>query len=79
MEIFNYCPYCENPFDADVPHADHIHPVSKGGLSISENMIYICSTCNMKKTNKTLAKFIKENNLDRDNIEKNLEILKKAF
>lgn len=79
MRIINCCPYCEKSFDGDVPHADHIHPVSKGGLSISENMIYICSTCNTKKTNKTLTKFIKDNNLDRDKIDRNLELLKKTF
>lgn len=60
-------------------HADHIYPVSKGGLSTRKNMVYICSTCNMKKSDKTLREFIKENNLDRDKIEKNLELLKKSF
>lgn len=60
-------------------HADHIYPVSKGGLSTRKNMVYICSECNMKKSDKTLREFIKENNLDRDKIEKNLELLKKSF
>jgi 5-methylcytosine-specific restriction endonuclease McrA len=60
-------------------HADHIYPVSKGGLSTRKNMVYICATCNMKKSDKTLREFIKENNLDRDKIEKNLELLKKSF
>ena len=42
-------------------------------------MVYICSACNMKKSDKTLKEFIKENNLDGDAIEKNLELLKKSF
>jgi 5-methylcytosine-specific restriction endonuclease McrA len=80
IKIVKYCPYCGKRFgDSDVPHADHIYPVSKGGLSTSKNMIYICSTCNIKKANKTLREFIIENNLDRDRIEKNLELLKKTF
>jgi len=33
----------------------------------------------MKKSDKTLKEFIKENNLDGDAIEKNLELLKKSF
>jgi 5-methylcytosine-specific restriction endonuclease McrA len=79
MRIFNLCPYCEKPLDDDVPHADHIYPVSQGGLSTRKNMVYICSTCNMKKTNKTLREFIRDNKLDRYKIEKNLELLKKSF
>lgn len=79
IEILGYCPYCEKTFDDDIPHADHIYPVSMGGLSTPANMVYICSKCNSRKANKTLREFIRESNLDRNRIERNLEFLKKTF
>lgn len=45
----NLCPYCEEEFsqEKNKVHADHIHPVDKGGLSTKENMVYICQECNL--------------------------------
>ena len=51
------CPYCFGELDARA-HADHIHPVSKGGLSTTKNMVYACSGCNQLKSNLTLIQFI---------------------
>ncbi len=45
VHILPICPYCGEAL-GDEPHADHIYPVSHGGLSTTENMVFICSTCN---------------------------------
>ena len=45
---------------------DHIHPVSKGGLSTAQNLVFICSDCNRKKSAQTLNQFIMSENLERD-------------
>jgi 5-methylcytosine-specific restriction endonuclease McrA len=65
------CPYCDQPFGKN-PHCDHIHPVSHGGLSTLQNMVYICSSCNMKKKDFTLREFINQNGLNRGQIEEKL-------
>lgn len=65
------CPYCDEPLGLN-PHCDHIHPVSHGGLSTVENMVYICSSCNKKKRDLTLREFIIQNGLNRDHVEKDL-------
>lgn len=72
------CPYC-GELILDTPHADHIYPVSKGGESVTRNMVYVCSSCNLKKKNMTLTMFIKKFSLDRDEIEKRLDELKKDY
>jgi hypothetical protein len=76
--VSDECPYCGNSLGT-VPHADHIYPVAEGGLSTIQNMIYICKSCNMKKSDKTLRQFITENNMDREFIENNLSRLDKKF
>lgn len=57
IKILPYCPYCGDDL-GESPHADHIYPVSKGGLSTKENMVYVCQTCNKRKSDKTLIEFI---------------------
>ncbi len=66
-----YCPYCGEKLLGN-SHADHIYPISKGGLSVPKNMVYVCGTCNIRKGSMTLISFIKKYNLDRDFIENNL-------
>lgn len=73
-----YCPYCGDKL-LDNCHADHIYPISKGGLSVPKNMVYVCRTCNIKKGSLTLTAFIKKYKFDRDYIERNLELLNKEF
>jgi hypothetical protein len=34
---------------------DHVHPESKGGKAVYDNMVTACKTCNAKKDNKTCA------------------------
>lgn len=73
-----FCPYCGCSIDeAPAPHADHIYPVAKGGRSVSRNMVWVCSECNTKKRDLTLATFVRKFGLDRDQIEKRLIALGK--
>ncbi|NMH25302.1 HNH endonuclease [Flavobacterium solisilvae] len=72
------CPYCNNLI-VGFYHADHIYPISKGGLSTERNMIYVCSDCNLKKSDLTLQKFIIKYNLDRNLIESNLQMFNKDY
>lgn len=53
------CPYCGSELGVD-PHLDHIYPVSKGGLSVIENLVWCCSACNTVKSDKGLMQFLKE-------------------
>jgi 5-methylcytosine-specific restriction endonuclease McrA len=41
------CPYCDRELGVN-PHADHIYPVSRGGLSVISNMVFVCQICNQK-------------------------------
>jgi len=78
MIIDPHCPYCGKIIGAD-PHCDHIYPVSKGGLSTPKNMVYICSGCNIKKTDLTLVQFVRKHNLNRRDIEDRLDRLGKDY
>ena len=57
LEITCECPYCGSELGNN-PHADHIYPVSAGGLSTIENMAYCCNQCNIKKRDKGLLDFL---------------------
>lgn len=72
------CPYCGLALTAGT-HLDHIYPVSKGGRSTERNLVHICSTCNSRKTNLTLAQFCIKFSLDRSLIERRLTELNKDF
>jgi 5-methylcytosine-specific restriction endonuclease McrA/adenosyl cobinamide kinase/adenosyl cobinamide phosphate guanylyltransferase len=68
IPIHDLCPYCNKPLSGEDIHLDHIYPVSKGGLSIIENLVYCCSICNSKKSNKGLFQFSKDTGLDYEKI-----------
>lgn len=76
--IFPVCPYCEQSLGLE-PHADHIYPVTLGGLGTKDNMVYVCSKCNQSKGALTLREFVKKKGLDRDRVENNLSFLGKKF
>lgn len=57
------CPYCGEPLGG-TPHLDHIHPVSCGGLSVLENLVWACQRCNGLKSNKTVLEFCEQSSLD---------------
>lgn len=79
LEKLSDCPYCNQILDKKRSHLEHIYPVSKGGKSSSKNLVWICSTCNIKKGNKTLISFIKIHKMNRDSIEFNLDWLEKEY
>ena len=79
LKKMHHCPYCGNDLLIDDAHADHIYPVSKGGLSTTRNMVYICSKCNLRKTDMTLRNFLKKFEIDADRVHHNLEFLGKDF
>jgi len=57
------CPYCEQGI-GETPHADHIYPLAHGGRETESNMIYVCASCNLKKSDNTLLAFCEETGLD---------------
>ena len=73
-----HCPYCSRGLGTQ-PHADHIYPVAKGGLSTIANMVLVCAECNNKKAEHTLRAFIQLYNLDREAVEARLAELGKDF
>ena len=63
ISVPDLCPYCAGPIGNN-PHLDHIYPVSLGGLSIRENLVYCCSECNLQKSNLGLSEFLEKRGLD---------------
>jgi 5-methylcytosine-specific restriction endonuclease McrA len=63
-KIVPCCPYCEGVLGdfsgEDCAELDHIYPVSKGGLSVLGNTVFVCKNCNRLKGNKTLRHFAGE-------------------
>lgn len=78
LERDEMCPYC-GVMLGNSSHADHIYPVSKGGRSITSNMVIVCADCNVKKSNHTLRAFVLKFGLNQDAIEKRLMALGKDF
>ena len=72
-----HCPYCQNEFEIGEVHADHIYPVSKGGLSTKANMVNVCSKCNSKKSDKTLLSFCEDEGLSFKDVCNRLKALNK--
>ncbi|MDD5009463.1 MAG: HNH endonuclease [Syntrophorhabdaceae bacterium] len=78
LSTYKYCPYCGGPLGTE-PHADHIYPIAKGGLSLDSNMVIVCKECNLKKKDMTLGAFMRKYKLDPEKIKQALLILKKDF
>ena len=68
---YGICPYCLGLLGNDAV-ADHIIPISYGGLSVKSNMVLVCKNCNQKKGSLTLREFCSKYNLNRDRIEDTL-------
>ena len=79
LSILDCCPYCAGPLSLNDAHLDHIYPVSKGGQSSAKNLVLVCSSCNMKKSDSTLRQFIEEQELDAGEVHKRLCELSKDF
>jgi 5-methylcytosine-specific restriction endonuclease McrA len=43
------CYYCGGRFDTEALTLDHVIPLSKGGMSVRENIVIACKECNNKK------------------------------
>jgi 5-methylcytosine-specific restriction endonuclease McrA len=43
------CHYCGGRFDIEYLTMDHVIPLSKGGMSVRENIVIACKDCNSKK------------------------------
>ena len=58
VEAYNYrCAYCDVEFEVEnMPHREHVIPISKGGDNTKENVVPACKSCNSKKGNKILDK-----------------------
>lgn len=78
LAVSTECPYCGGVLGGN-PNADHIYPVSLGGLSTLENMVYVCDGCNNKKSDLTLSRFAAKHGFDRSAIEERLQKLDKCF
>ncbi|MDA9289152.1 HNH endonuclease [Alphaproteobacteria bacterium] len=78
-QLVNYprCPYCESELIYENCHVDHIYPANRGGLTISDNMVLICSPCNLSKSADSLRSFAKRNHLNYDKIITRLEVMGK--
>ena len=78
LNTFNRCPYCEEKLSFEQSHVDHIHPVSKGGLSEDDNLVLVCAPCNTAKGKKTLRTFCRDADLNYDVVIARLEMIGKA-
>jgi 5-methylcytosine-specific restriction endonuclease McrA len=72
-----YCPYCNNELSTKGAHADHIHPVTNGGLSTIGNMVFVCGSCNVAKGTLTLRAFIKKMDFVGAEVYERLELMRK--
>lgn len=43
------CHYCQQKFEASELTMDHIVPVARGGLSVKNNVVPACKSCNQNK------------------------------
>lgn len=73
------CPYCGEPLISDDAELDHIYPVSKGGRSFRANLVFVCASCNQKKSDLTLRTFIELHGRDEQKVHASLRILQKDF
>ena len=78
-QLVNYprCPYCESELIYENCHVDHIYPANRGGLTIPDNMVLICSPCNLSKSADSLRSFAKRKYLNYDKICTRLEVMGK--
>ena len=56
FDVFNRdnhrCVSCGATSDTETLHVDHIHPVSKGGLTEMNNLQTLCQSCNLGKSDR---------------------------
>gem|GEM_PF-6755066 len=47
------CAYCWEPAEC----IDHVHPISRGGLTTKDNVLPACASCNGRKGERTVQEF----------------------
>ena len=57
----NKCAYCKYELIIGQIHLDHVIPISRGGIHSLNNVVWSCSTCNMKKHMQTGKEFMHKN------------------
>lgn len=72
------CPYCGLALGKNA-HLDHIHPVSCGGLSVLDNLVWACDRCNGLKSDRTVMEFCELSKLDFLAIASRLKALRKRL
>ena len=55
------CVYCFADLRSVQAHKDHLQPRKLGGLDISENFVMACGPCNLSKSAKHPAVWLREN------------------
>lgn len=54
---YQKCIYCGEKLKKETRTLDHIYPRNWGGISIPDNLVPCCSSCNSKKSNMTAEQF----------------------
>ena len=58
-KLTNYkCIYCGKPSES----LDHLHPISKGGISSTNNCVPCCLSCNGKKSDSEVLNWYRQQN-----------------
>ena len=73
------CPYCGGALNKSGSHHDHIYPVSRGGRSTKENLVFVCVRCNLRKSDQTLGVFLDSEGFDKEVVYGRLKTLNKDF
>ncbi len=55
-ELGNKCIYCGGEYQ----HLDHLIPLSSGGLSVIENLVTSCSSCNLSKSSRRVISWFRD-------------------
>ena len=60
LKSFNFqCAYCGKPgLTKSTTHRDHVVPLHVGGSNSSENMLPVCSECNLSKGTRSVFEFL---------------------
>jgi 5-methylcytosine-specific restriction endonuclease McrA len=56
------CAYCGQSLGQKT-ELDHIIPTAKGGLSVIENLVYACSSCNQSKSSRDLIPWLRSRSI----------------
>jgi hypothetical protein len=60
LEKWNYhCCYCGDVFPSEKLTLDHIRPKSRGGSSLTNNLVPSCAPCNRKKGTSNWIEFMR--------------------